>query len=103
MASSISPVSLLNSAYQSAGMASPSTTTASSSDSSSAEGGVSSTAQLTALESQGELKAYLNNSVALAVLQPSGQASGAAPNSTTLINNLLQQVLGAYQAQSSSS
>jgi len=101
MASSISPLSLLTSAYQSAGVQPPAAPTVSTT-SDTTDNAVSPTSEFSAMEKQGQLQAYLNNSVALDVLQPSGQVSGAAPNSTTLIQNLLQQVLGAYNAQTNS-
>jgi hypothetical protein len=57
--------------------------------------------QLQALQRQGDLKAFLNNSVAAALLQPT--TAGGSTDSTALINSMLQQVLGTYQTQSNSS
>ena len=93
MASSVSALSYLDpAAYASTAPASPSTTTSS--------GGVSATAQLQAIQQQGDLKSLLNNSLAAAVMQTTaGVDSGTAMS--TLVNNMLQQVLGAYQAQTS--
>lgn len=93
MASSISPLSYLDtSAYQSL----PPTT--SSASAAGASTGISPTAQLQALQKQGNFQSFLNNSIAVAVLQPiDGASSGEAAN--TLINNMLQQVLGAYQTK----
>jgi hypothetical protein len=52
-----------------------------------------------ALQQQGNFQSLFNGSVAAALLQPAtGMDSGTAM--TTLVNNMLQQVLGAYQAQS---
>jgi hypothetical protein len=107
LASSISPESVLNNAYQNAGLSVPATasdsTSVGSTDSNSgAESGVSATSQITAIERQGQLQAYLSSSVVLQVLQATGANIGAAPNLTTLINDMLQEVLGAYQAQTGS-
>jgi len=64
-----------------------------------ASAGVSATAELQALEQQGDFQEFFNNSMAAALLQPAdGASSGTAAN--TLIDNMLQQVLGAYQTQS---
>ena len=95
MASSISPLSYLDaSAYQSLP---PSSSTASAAG---ASAGVSATAELQAIQKQGDFQGFMNYSVAAAVLQPAnGINSGTA--TTTLVNNMLQQVLGAYQTQSS--
>lgn len=97
MASSISPLSYLDaSAYQSL----PPTSSAASAAGASA--GVSATAEVRSLEQQGNFQAFLNDSMATALLQPAdGATSGTAAN--TLIDNMLQQVLGAYQTQSASS
>jgi hypothetical protein len=94
MASSISPLSYLDaSAYQSL----PPSSSASAAG---ASAGVSATAELQALQKQGDFQAFFNDSMAAALLQPAdGANSGTAAN--TLINNMLQQVLGAYQTQSS--
>jgi hypothetical protein len=55
-----------------------------------------------ALQQQGNFQAFLSDSMAAALLQPAdGASSGTAAN--TLIDNMLQQVLGAYQTQSASS
>ncbi|HVN06411.1 MAG TPA: hypothetical protein VMT86_18445 [Bryobacteraceae bacterium] len=92
MASSISPLSYLDpSAYQNLN------TTLSEASSTGDTNGVSSTAEVQALQSQGSLQSFLNNSLAAALLQPADVTSGLA--SSTLIDNLLQQVLGAYQSQ----
>jgi hypothetical protein len=97
MASSISPLSYLNaSAYQSLP---PTSSTASAAG---ASAGSSATAELRALQQQGNFQAFLSDSMAAALLQPAdGASSGMAAN--TLIDNMLQQVLGAYQTQSASS
>ncbi len=60
----------------------------------------SATAELQAMQQQDNFQNLLNDSMAAAaLLQPSaGVNSGAAM--TTLVNNMLQEVLGAYQAQS---
>ena len=94
MASSISPLSYLDvSAYQSLP---PTSSTASAAG---ASAGVSATAELQALQKQGDFQSFMNDSLAAALLQPAdGVSSGTAANS--LINNMLQQVLGAYQTQS---
>ena len=97
MASSISPLSYLDaSTFQSLP---PASSTASAAG---ATAGVSATAELQALQQQGNFQAFLSDSVATALLQPAdGATSGTAAN--TLIDNMLQQVLGAYQTQSTSS
>ncbi|MGA3076364.1 MAG: hypothetical protein ABSG56_22055 [Bryobacteraceae bacterium] len=97
MASSISPLSYLDtSAYQSLP---PTSSTASAAG---ASAGVSATAEVQALQQQGNFQAFLSDSMAAALLQPAdGASSGTAAN--TLIDNMLQQVLGAYQTQSASS
>jgi len=97
MASSISPLSYLDaSAYQSLPPTSSSASTAG------ASAGVSATAELQALQTQGNFKAFFNDSMAEALLQPaSGTDSGTA--TTTLVDNMLQQVLGAYHTPSASS
>jgi hypothetical protein len=93
MASSISPVSYLNSVYQSL----PASFSASA-----AGAGTSSTAEWQALQTQGDLKGFFNDSVAAALLQPAnGINSGTA--ASALVNNMLQQVLGAYQTPGSTS
>jgi hypothetical protein len=92
MASSISPLSYLN-AYQSL-------PTSSSSSASSANTGVSATVELQAFQQNGNLQEFLDDSMAAAILQPSSLNSGTA--ASTLVNNMLQQVLGAYQAQGAS-
>ncbi|MGC9951066.1 MAG: hypothetical protein ABSF64_32305 [Bryobacteraceae bacterium] len=97
MASSISPLSYLDaSAYQSL----PPLSSAASAAGASA--GASATAELQALRQQGDFKEFFDNSMAVALLQPAdGINSGTA--TTTLVNNMLQQVLGAYQTQSAGS
>jgi hypothetical protein len=96
MASSVSALSYLDpAAYASTAVPSASTTTESA-------GGVSATAQLQAIQQQGNLNAFLNDSLATAVMQTTaGIDTGTAM--TTLVSNMLQQVLGAYHAQSSTS
>jgi len=95
MASSISPLSYLNASPY---LSLPST----SSTANSPTAGVSATAELQAIEQQGNFQSFLNDSLATALLQPAdGATSGTDAN--TLINNMLQQVLGAYQSQSASS
>jgi len=101
MASSINPLSsLYSSATQSTAtlLGLPSTT---STDTNELTTGVSATAETQAMLQQGNFASALNNSIAVALLQPSSALnSGFSP--TTLVNNLLQQVIGAYQAQSPS-
>jgi hypothetical protein len=94
MASSISPLSYLDtSAYQSL------TPTSSAASAAGASAGVSATAELQALQQQGNFQAFLSDSMVTTLLQPAdGASSGTAAN--TLIDNMLQQVLGAYQTQS---
>jgi len=75
------------------GTASPSSTTQST--------GVDPKAELQALQQHGNFQSFLNDSVAASLLQPAnGVDSGTAM--TTMVNNMLQQVLGAYQTQMSS-
>ncbi|HTQ54129.1 MAG TPA: hypothetical protein VMI94_06680 [Bryobacteraceae bacterium] len=60
---------------------------------------VSATAELRAIQKQGDLQSLFNDSLAAALLQPAtGIDTGTAMS--TLVNNMLKQVLGAYQAQS---
>jgi len=67
-----------------------------------ASAGVSATAELQALQKQGDFQSFFNDSIAVALLQPAdGISSGTAAN--TLVDNMLQQVLGAYQTQSAGS
>lgn len=93
MASSISPLSYLNaSSYQSLP---PSSSSASAAG---ASAGVDATSELQALQKQGDFQSFYSDSIAAALLQPSdGVNSGTA--ASTLIDNMLQQVLGAYQSQ----
>jgi len=71
-------------------------TSPASATSSSASTAESATAEIKALAQQGNFQAFINNSMAAALLQPAdGASSGQSPN--TLVNNLLQQVLAAYQ------
>jgi hypothetical protein len=102
MASSVSPLSYLDaSAYQSLFPASSAASAAGASAAVSPTA-VSPTAEVQALQKQGSFQSFLNESVVATLLQPSdGGSSGAAAN--TLINNMLQQVLGAYQTQSAGS
>jgi hypothetical protein len=95
MASSISALSYLDpAAYQTAVLPSAASSTASTN-------GVSATAELQALQKQGDFQSFFNDSLATALLQPAtGIDTGTAMS--TLVNNMLQQVLGAYQAQSTS-
>ena len=98
MASSISSLSYLDtSAYQSLPPVS------SSANAAGASAGVSATAELQAIQqSGGGLQSFFNDSMAAALLQPaSGINSGTA--TSTLVSNMLQQVLGAYQAQGTTS
>jgi len=97
MASSISPLSYLNaSVYQSL------PPTSSTANAAGASAGVGATAELQALQKQGNFQAFFSNSLAAALLQPAdGMNSGTA--TTTLVNNMLQQVLGAYQTHGTSS
>ena len=102
MASSLNALSYLDpSAYQNTA---PSSTTSAAAIggtvSTSAPGtGVSATAEIQAIESQGDFQAYLSNSMALALLQPASSTDSTTTNSAALIDNMLQQVLGAYQTQ----
>jgi len=100
MASSVSALSYLDpSAYQ--GAVQPASTTSTGSGGSAQTSDTGGLIQLQALQQQGELQAFLSNSVAAALLQPTPQTSGSV-DSTTLIDSMLQQVLGAYNAQASS-
>lgn len=96
MASSVSPLSYLDpAAYLSAMLPSATPSTL-------ATGGVSATAEVQAMQQEGNFQSMLNDSVAVALLQPAtGVNSGTTM--TTLVNNMLQQVLGAYQVQMNSS
>jgi hypothetical protein len=97
MASSISPLSYLDaSLYQSLAPTSPSATAAGAST------GVSATAEMQALQQEGGFQAFFNESMAAALLQPADAASSGLASST-LISNMLQQVLGAYQSSGTSS
>jgi hypothetical protein len=94
MASSISPLSYLDaSPYQSLF---PTTSTATEAGLSA----VSPTAEVQALQKQGNFQAFINESVVASLLEPDGTTGGTAAN--TLIDNMLQQVLGAYQAPGTS-
>src|ERR1700722_18235114 len=101
MASSTNALSYLDpSAYQNIV---PSSTTSASAPTAAASGsgpaaGVSATDEIKAMESQGDFQAYLSSSVALALLQ-TGSSNSSATDSATLISNMLQQVMGAYQTQ----
>ena len=98
MASSVSSLSYLDtSAYQSLPPVS------SSANSAGASAGVSATSELQAIQQQGGgVQAFLNDSMAAALMQPAtGINSGTA--SSTLVSNMLQQVLGAYQSQGTTS
>ena len=103
MASSISTLSYLDpSAYESlAPQPAPNSATGSAAASDAGQAGNGGLVQLQAIQQQGDLQAFLSNSAAAALLQPSAAATGDV-DSTTLINNMLQQVLGAYNAQSGS-
>lgn len=96
MATSISALSYFDpSAYQSAAVPSalsgPADTRTSGQTS-----GPAALAQIQAMRRQGNFQAFLNNSVAAALLQPT--TAGSNVDSTTLVNSMLQQVLGAYQS-----
>ncbi|HUE23956.1 MAG TPA: hypothetical protein VMQ86_19915 [Bryobacteraceae bacterium] len=94
MASSISPLSYLDaSAYQSL----PPSSSAASAAGASAR--VSATAELQAMQKQGDFQSFFNESMASTLLQPADGINSGTP-ATTLINNLLEQVMGAYQTQS---
>jgi len=91
MASSISPLSYL-SAYQSLMPLSAASAPG-------APAAVSPTAEVQALQKQGDFQSFMNASVGALLLQPAdGTSSGTAAN--TLMNNMLLEVLGAYQTQS---
>jgi len=100
LASSINALSYVDpSAYQStaapSALSDPADTSASSQTSP-----PSATMQFQAIERQGALQAFLNNSVAAALLQPTllqPTTAGSNTDSTTLVNCLLQQAIGAYQ------
>jgi hypothetical protein len=97
MASSINSLSYLDpSAYQNVV---PSSGTAGATSGSGPTSGVSATDELKAIESQGDFQAYLSSSMAVALLQPAGATDPTTTDSATLISNMLQQVLGAYQTQ----
>lgn len=101
MASSINALSYLDpSAYQ--GAVQPPATTSTEAGGTAQTTDTGGLLQLQALQRQGELQAFLSNSVAAALLQPTPQTSGSV-DSTTLIDSMLQQVLGAYHAQSGGS
>ena len=90
MASPISPLSYLNTSPY---LSLPATSTGSA-----AGTAVSATAEFQALQKQGDFQSFMNNSIAAALLQPAdGINSGTT--TTTLVNNMLQEVLGSYQAQ----
>jgi len=91
MASSVSSLSYLDPpVYQNAAL--PTAT-----PSAAPSNGVSATAEIQAIQKQGDFQRFLNDSLAAALLQPaSGVNTGT--DSSTLISNMLQQVLGAYQA-----
>src|SRR6202167_276436 len=94
MASSISPLSYLDaSAYQSLPPVSSSASAAG------ASAGVGATAELQAMQKQGDFQAFFNESMVSTLLQPADGVNSGTP-ATTLINNMLEQVLGAYQTQS---
>ncbi len=95
MASSITPLSYLNTnIYQSLPPTSSTATAAG------ASSGVSATSELQALQKQGNFQSFFNNSMAVALLDPvDGASTGFDANS--LVTNMLQQVLGAYQTQTS--
>ncbi|HTT63916.1 MAG TPA: hypothetical protein VMG35_18820 [Bryobacteraceae bacterium] len=95
MASSINPLGYL-SAYPSL----PPTSSAAGAAGSS--GGISATAELQALQQQGDFQNFFNNSLAAALLQPADGINSGTPT-TTLVDNMLQEVLGAYQMQSTPS
>lgn len=97
MASSISPLSYLDAnLYQSLAPTSSATSTAGTT------AGVSATAEVQALQKEGSFQSFFNDSVAAALLQPAdGTNSGIA--ASTLVSNMLQQVLGAYQSSGTSS
>jgi len=102
MASSLNALSYLDpSAYQNTA---PSSTTSAAAitgagSASTPGAGVSATAEIQAIESQGDFQAYLSNSMALALLQPASTTNSTTTDSATMIGNMLQQVLGAYQSQ----
>ena len=102
MASSLNALSYLDpSAYQNTA---PSSTTSAAAitgagSASTPGAGVSATAEIQAIESQGDFQAYLSNSMALALLQPANTTNSTTTDSATMISNMLQQVLGAYQTQ----
>ncbi len=84
MASSISPLSYLDaSAYQSLPPASSSAAVAG------ASAGVSATAELQALQKQGDFQAFLNQSMGSALLQLPIDGVNSGTPANTLINNLL--------------
>ena len=96
MSSAINPLSYLDpAAYQSMAPASSNSITASTT---SQTDGASATSELQAIEQQGNFQAYLNDSVAAALFQPVTGMDNSGASSATLIQNMLQQVLGAYQA-----
>jgi len=97
VSSAINPLSYLDSAaYQSMAPASSNSSTASTT---AQTNGVSATSELQAMEQQGNFQAYMNDSLAAALLQPATQTDTTSGlSSATLIQNMVQQVLGAYQA-----
>lgn len=93
----ISPISSANQFY-SIGQANAVSQTASGSDEQST--GVSAAAQMKALQKQGDFQSFFNNSVASALLQPADAVNSGTAMST-LVNDMIQQVLGAYKTQMS--
>ena len=99
MASSTSALSYLDpGAYQNVAPSSGSIAAAATTGSAPSTG-VSATDEIKAMESQGDFQAYLGSSMALALLQPASSTDSTTTNSAALIDNMLQQVLGAYQTQ----
>jgi regulatory protein YycI of two-component signal transduction system YycFG len=98
MASSISPLSYLSTnVYQSL----PAVTT--SGAVSSASSGVSPTAEVKALQQQGNFQNFFNNSLAVALLQPDSSTTSSGTDANSLVNNMVQQVLAAYQTTTAQS
>jgi hypothetical protein len=94
----ISPISSASQFY-SIGQANAVSQAASGSDDEQSTG-VSAAAQMQALQKQGDFQSFFNNSVAAALLQPADAVNSGTAMST-LVNDMIQQVLGAYKAQTS--
>jgi len=100
MSSAVNPLSYLyTSAYQNTAILFGNSSAAASTTAPTT--GVSPTGELQAMETSGAFASFLNNSIAVATMEPAtGVNSGMS--AATLVNNLLQQVLGAYSTPTAS-